>query len=379
MKILHINASYKPAFIYGGPTMSVSMLCEQAVKAGNEVTVYTTTANGQSELPEAKMAVLEDDVLVYRFKRLTKDHTHFSPALLNKLWREGHTFDIIHIHAWWNLVSVLACLVAVIRRVPVVVSPRGNLSNYSFTTNNMAVKRFMHFFLGKPLLKKCHIHTTSAQEQTTVLELVKPKSVFILPNLVKLPVYKNREINKISDKFKMIFFSRIEAKKGLDILFNALSEVTIPYSLTIAGAGDDDYINELKLLATDLNIAGTITWVGFRQDDKFGLLSQHDLFVLSSHDENFGNSIIESLAVGTPVLISNNTGLKDYVLQNNLGWVCEANIAAFSNKINEIGLEQQTTLKEMRKRAPGIIYGDFSPENLTQQYLNRYNQIIKNG
>lgn len=359
--------------------MSVSMLCEQTAKAGNEVTVYTTTANGHSELPKAEKGVIIDNVTVYRFKRLTKDHTHFSPALLNKIWREAHTFDIIHIHAWWNLVSVLGCLVAIIRGVPVVVSPRGTLSNYSFSTNNTAVKRFIHALLGKPLLKKCHIHSTSAQEQTTVLELVRPKSIFILPNLVKLQAHENGELNKSSDKLRLIFLSRIEAKKGLDILFNALSKVTIAYSLTIAGTGDDDYINQLKQMAIDLNITQNITWAGFQQDGKFELLGQHDLFVLPSYDENFGNSIIESLAVGTPVLISNNTGLKDYVMQNKLGWVCEANIAAFSNKINEIGLEQQTGLKEIRERAPGIIYGDFSPENITQQYLSKYNQIIKNG
>jgi glycosyltransferase involved in cell wall biosynthesis len=359
--------------------MSISMLCENMVNAGHEVNVYTTTANGQSELSKAAQGVIIDNVTVYRFKRLTKDHTHFSPALLNKLWQKAHTFDIIHIHAWWNLVSVLGCLVAIMRGVPVIISPRGTLSSYSFATNNTVVKRFIHALLGKPLLKKCHIHTTSTQEQNTVLELVRPKSIFMLPNLVKLPLRKNAELDTSSNKLKLIFFSRIEAKKGLDILFNALSKVEVPYSLTIAGAGEDDYVNYLKQMAIDLNISRYITWVGFLQDDKFALLSQHDLFVLPSYDENFGNSIIESLAVGTPVLISNSTGLKDYVLQNNLGWVCEATMSAFSNKINEIGIEQRTTLKEIRERAPAIIYGDFSTKNLTQQYLNKYNQIIKNG
>jgi glycogen synthase len=51
MKILHIIASYKPAYVYGGPVMSVSMLAEQLALAGNQVDVYTTTANGKTELP----------------------------------------------------------------------------------------------------------------------------------------------------------------------------------------------------------------------------------------------------------------------------------------------------------------------------------------
>lgn len=50
MKIIQICAAYKPAYIYGGPTMSVSKLSEELVKAGLDVVVLATTANGKVEL-----------------------------------------------------------------------------------------------------------------------------------------------------------------------------------------------------------------------------------------------------------------------------------------------------------------------------------------
>src|SRR3569833_3381732 len=76
------------------------------------------------------------------------------------------------------------------------------------------------------------------------------------------------------------------------------------------------------MLANENKVAGKITWAGFRGDEKFSMLHEHDLLVLPSHDENFGNVVIESLSQGTAVLISPFVGLRDYVAKNNFGWGC---------------------------------------------------------
>ena len=64
------------------------------------------------------------------------------------------------------------------------------------------------------------------------------------------------------------------------------------------------------------------------RSEKFSFLSGLDLFALTSHSENFALVVIESLSVGTPVLIGENVGLYEYVLQNDCGWVGMANIDA---------------------------------------------------
>jgi len=153
--------------------MSVSMLAEQLSKQGAEVTVFTTTANGLNELSVTiNQPVIIDGVTVIYFKRITKDHTHLSPALLKNVWQKARDYDVVHIHAWWNLVSMLSCLIAVMRNVKVVVSPRGTLSNYSFNNKNNGVKGLIHTFLTKPLLKKCDIHTTSDNEYAAVKSII---------------------------------------------------------------------------------------------------------------------------------------------------------------------------------------------------------------
>jgi glycosyltransferase involved in cell wall biosynthesis len=379
LKILQINASYKPAYIYGGPTMSVSKLSEQIVKAGHSLHVFTTTANGKAELPVVLNTTIDvDGVSVTYFKRITKDHSHFSPALLARLWHEVKQCDIVHIHAWWNLVSVLSCFIAVVKGVKVVVSPRGTLSAYSFNYRNSFSKKLLHQLIGKKLLDQSFIHATSPNEQKALSELIKPVQFFDIPNFVQLPPYEEVNIPLEPNCLKLLFLSRIDEKKGLDILLNALSAITISYRLTIVGDGNEQYINGLKQLAEQKGISENLTWLGFQHSNKFELYKQHDLFILPSHDENFGNVVIESLSMGTAVLISTHVGLADYVSTNNLGWVFNLDELSLKNTINEAA-RQPDKLMQIRNDAPLQVRADFNEEKLTQQYIAMYDQILNHG
>lgn len=377
MKILQINASYKPAYIYGGPTMSVSKLSEELVKAGCTVSVYTTTANGDKELPLTPNTIhTVDGVEVFYFHRVTKDHSHFSPALLASLWRNVKQYDVVHTHAWWNLVSVFAGLIAQLRQVPVVVSPRGTLSNYSFGYKNGLFKKIFHGLLGRPLLNKSFIHATSPAELRSLQQIIKPRGIFDIPNFVKIsPSTKTKTTD--NQNFRLLFFSRIDEKKGLDILLHALALVKVPYHLTIAGDGNDSYIDFLKNIAHYNNTEAHISWIGFQQDNKFEVLGNHDLMILPSHNENFGNVVIESLSAGTPVLISEGVGLADYVVKNKLGWVCNARPESVAGAINDIALNKMDQLQHISAHAPAIIHADFDDDKLVQRYINLYQQIIK--
>lgn len=358
--------------------MSVSMLAENMVRAGVDTEVYATTANGKEELPVTPgEKVMVDGVPVTYFKRITKDHSHYSPALFKQLRREVKGFDLVQINAWWNLVSIFSCLIALKNKVPVLLSARGTLSPYSFQNKNIGVKWALHHLLGKTLLKKCHIHATSKREADAVNSLFNPKSMTVLPNFVKLPAEINFPERELSPVFKLLFFSRIEEKKGLDLLIKALPAVTVPYTLTIAGDGDRDYVDSLKKLATENGLADKIDWIGFQNENKFDLLYAHDLFVLPSYDENFGNAVIESLSVGTAVLISEEVGLEDYVNVNNLGWVCHTNPASVAWHINNIGINDKDGLTRIREFAPGIIADDFKEAHLVKKYVDLYGELIK--
>lgn len=375
MKILHISASYKPAHIYGGTTVSVSKLCEQLIKNVTQVEVFTTTANGVEELPVIPNTPhLIDGVNVRYFKRITKDHSHFSPQLLLTLWKEVKSFDVVHIHAWWNLVSVLSCFITLIRKVPVIVSPRGTLSSYTFKNKHQFIKRILHLLIGRPLLNRCHIHVTSGHEQEAMSKILKPKGTFTIYNAVNFPVCLPKQTVK-APMLKLLFLSRIDPKKGLELLFAALSNIRIPYRLTIAGNGDQSYITLLKKLSVQYQIDTYLDWVGFKSKEKFELIAQHELLVLPSYDENFGNVVIESLSVGTAVLISSKVGLAKYVQENQLGWICDTTVLSIIECLNQI-YSTPGQLHAIREIAPKIIANDFDEEKLIKQYIQMYQQAI---
>ena len=390
LTIIHINASYKPAYIYGGPTMSVSKLCESIndlSKKSNldiKLKVFTTTANGATELNVIKNEPnLVDGVEVTYFKRITKDHTHFSPALLWGLRKEIINSNkeknlIIHIHSWWNLVSIFSCIVAKFYKVEVLLSPRGMLTNYTLNNRHNLIKKIIHQLIGKNLLSYCNVHATSDKEKTDVEAIVTPKSITIIPNLVNFST-ENLE-SKISSvkNLKLIYLSRLEQKKGLELLFDALRLLDFEWHLTIAGSGENHYLESLKTRAKELNISSNISWLGqVTNEQKFNLLAKFDLLVLTSYNENFANVIIESLSVGTAVLVSKDVGLSSYVSNKSFGYVCELDINDIINKLTN-AFKQQNYLAEIRKNAPSQIEKDFDSTLLSKQYVDLYHRILAN-
>lgn len=355
--------------------MSVSALSEQLVKAGHPVCVYTTTANGTEELPiTADSTIIVDSVNVIYFTRIVKGHIHFSPNLLSALRKNTTSFDVVHIHAWWNLVSVLSCIIALAKGAKVVVSPRGTLSKYSFAHKSGFIKQSFHQTIGRNLLKKCAIHTTSDSEMQELTELIKPKQIFNIGNFINLPSFNPTTKSISSDHIKLLFLSRIDEKKGLNILINALALVNVSWTLSIAGNGDEEYIESLKQIAIAKKIDQHISWLGFRQADKFEIYQRHDLFILPSHNENFGNVVIESLSMGTPVLLSKYVGLADYVSRENLGWVFDLDEISLKNTI-EAATGDKTKRDTIQKNAPTLIRSYFSDEVLLRRYEAMYQEI----
>jgi glycosyltransferase involved in cell wall biosynthesis len=377
MKILFVVASYKPAYIYGGPVVVIALLAESLVKLGHDVTVYTTTANGDLELDvKVGQPVLLDGVSVYYFKRLTKDHTHVSPALFKKLNDTVRSFDIVHLHGWWNLLIIGAALVCKIKNVKPVLSPHGMFSNYILGTNHGSVKTLTQFLIGKKLLKNTFLHVSTEMEWKESQYIISNWSGEIIPNLVTL---SDRPYEKQTNKIlKIGFLSRIDPKKGLDLLIRALANVNFQFTLQIAGAGDEKYVNYLKNLSEELGISSALEWVGWKNgEEKFSFLAGLDIFALTSHSENFAIVIIESLSVGTPVLISDQVGLHRYVEEMNYGWVtdmAENSVSAWLDKIDS----QKDGLADIGRRASVEVRESYDSLSLAQKYVDFYTRNFQN-
>jgi glycosyltransferase involved in cell wall biosynthesis len=387
LKIIHITPSYKPAYIYGGPTLSVSKLCEALTYDHDSISieVLTTTANGKSELDlEVGKRTMVEGVSVQYFNRWTKDHTHFSPSLLKELraiilqYKNKEPL-IIHIHSWWNLVAIFSCLIAYFYRIPTIVSPRGMISLNTLTHGKSFLKRIIHYTFGKKLISNVFLHATSEKEKNDLSKIVATNSISTIPNLVSFDV-QNMEGHIKSSRnksLKIIYLSRIDPIKGIEILFNSLSKTTIPWTLTLAGDGHKDYIVKLKEKTKELGINENINWIGqVDNTSKFNLLANHDILVLTSLTESFANIVIESLSVGTSVLVSNQVGLADYVRKNDLGYVTRLEPKDIANQLT-LAYQSESYLKEIRTKAPDMIRKDFNKVSLAKQYIQLYRKVLE--
>ncbi len=338
--------------------------------------MLTTNANGTASnlQVDTEQFQMVDGVRVRYFNSISNDNTFVSFRLWSYLYRHCREYDIIHIHTWWNFLVLGATFICRIKKAKVVLSPRGMLSHYIFNSTNSKIKKSLHRLIGESLLKTTTFNATSEQEYLECKSLIEGWDGFVLPNIIELP--EMEIVKKVNTVFTLSFLSRIDPKKGLEFVFEAMSLVGFPVKLRIAGKGEEDYIAQLKTLAQDHGISDSIEWVGWMgQEDKFKEMMNSDLFVLESHNENFANVVIEALYVGTPVLISEHVGLASYILANDLGWVT-------SLEPNEIAEAIKSAYAERAKRsfinnhAHQLIIDSFSPKILAEQYIDKYQNVI---
>lgn len=123
----------------------------------------------------------------------------------------------------------------------------------------------------------------------------------------------------------ILLLSRLHPKKGVDILIEAFSEIVEQYPdlhLVVAGPDEDGMQAKLNQRATQLGIAQHIVWTGMlKGDSKWGAFHAAEVFMLPSHSENFGIVVVEALACGLPVLITDKVNIWREIESDNAGIV----------------------------------------------------------
>lgn len=113
----------------------------------------------------------------------------------------------------------------------------------------------------------------------------------------------------------VVFASRIDQMKGLDLALEVISRVTHPCVFRVAGSvSDPGYWERCRTLAEDLPPHISFQYCGpYTPDLTAEILSAADFLLLPTRGENFGHAIAEALSVGCPVVISDRTIWTDLV------------------------------------------------------------------
>ncbi|AXC13423.1 Glycosyltransferase [Acidisarcina polymorpha] len=123
----------------------------------------------------------------------------------------------------------------------------------------------------------------------------------------------------------MLFLGRLHEKKGCDLLVEAFARQARAHPavhLIMAGPDQQGWIPKLVSFAVRQGLRDRVHFPGMLQAGaKWGAFYAADVFVLPSHQENFGIAVAEALACGTPVLISNKVNIWREIMADGVGLV----------------------------------------------------------
>ncbi len=433
LRILQIVPSI--SLVYGGPSQMVRGLSAALASQGVEVTVLTTNANGDAGQPPLDVPLdkpIEQDGYQVRYFRCSPFRRYkFSVDLLRWLWNHAGEFNLAHIHALFSPVSTAAATVARHRKLPYILRPLGTLDPADLRKKRR-LKQVYGLLLERPnLAGAAGIHFTSLQEAkvserfgTSTRDLVIPLGVeppqpsglrpacshslrplsLTLSYELRLPREEQErimastteeqgeemlskgkartELGIPDDQPLVLFMSRIDPKKGLDLLIPALERLLaegLNFHFVLAGTNpqDPDYEKQIQEQVKASPLSSRSAIAGFVTGElKAALLQDADLFVLSSYYENFGIAVAEAMVAGTPVVISNQVYIWEEVKNAEAGWVSACEVDALTECLREA---LQNAGERQRRGANARHYAlrNYSWDAIAQQMIQAYRQILE--
>lgn len=311
MKVLHVSPYFPPARPYGGPPASVLGLCHGLLRAGVEVEVVTTTANGRERLrPSPPGGERYDGVPVHYAARAFPER-FFGARVRGPLHEALARVDVCHIHGVWNAPEWWASQLSRTAGVPYVISPRGMLQPQAMARGRWRKAAALALLDRRNLAGASLLHATSDQEADAIRAHDFGVPIAVVPNGVDLlgPAeasggYRAR-LGIPADGFVVLFLGRMHRIKRLDLLADAFAAVRATHPsthLVLAGPDEHGLIPDLRRRFAGAAAASVHAIGDVHGADKWALLKDADVMVQCSDSESFGLAVIESLASGVPVI-----------------------------------------------------------------------------
>ncbi len=195
--------------------------------------------------------------------------------------------------------------------------------------------------------------------------------------------YVKSEVRKKSQPYKFVYLSRIDFNhKGTDILLDALEILKgngkiDGLNLSIYGKGSVKEEKELIRRIDELNISN-VTFNGpiFGQL-KNEMLSEKDIFILTSRYEGFPMAILEALDSGLPCLVTRGVNMSTIIEKYNVGWECDATPEDVAKQIVAVMNINEELLAKMSLQACEYIIKEHDWPSLVKYSESIYTKAYK--
>lgn len=383
-KILILVSYYLPGYKAGGPLRTIAnlvndlgddfefLILTRDRDLGDNTPYFGITVNEWSYLGKTHVFYASPEYLTFR--RITKviNNTAHDVLYLNSF------FDPL-----FSIRPLLARRFKCLVNTPVLLAPRGEFSSGALQLKSFKKNIYIYLSNFISLYKDIYWHASSEYEANDIkhkLPVADNNMLIALDLSTKISVNDLAPLNLYSDTLRVVFLSRISPKKNLDYALRVLASVKAKLIFDIYGPLEDDaYWQSCLELCNAMPKNITITYCGtVLPEEVTKTFASYDLFFFPTKGENYGHVIAESLSVGTPVLLSDQTPWQN-LDTDGLGWSFSLdNMGEFVNILESVACQTQDQKHTMRLHIrQKIIARILNPDSLEanrQMFLN----ILKN-
>jgi glycosyltransferase involved in cell wall biosynthesis len=356
VKILQLVHTLDPSV--GGVATSVLALSRGLARRGHKIDIVVLDEPSATWISNVDLTVhaLGSGVTSYRYSR----------ALLPWLRQQGGDYDRVIVNGIWQYLSFAAWRRYAGCSIPYYVFPHGMLDPWfkeTFPLKHLKKWLYWPWAEYRVLRDAAAVIFTSEEERLqarTSFWLYRAREKVSPLGVEASPISPNAKSEFLSrypqlqNTRNFLFLGRLHPKKGCDILLDAFARIRSndPVSLIMAGPDQIGWESDLRRQMTLLNLTSRIVFTGMLQGVmKQGALASADAFVLPSHQENFGISVVEALAACVPVLISNRVNIWREIDGDRAGYV-ESDDLAGTTRLLQRWIDTAPTEREtMRENA----------------------------
>ena len=337
-----------------------------------------------------------DGVDVWYFPIQRPRWYHFSAPMGRALRDLVRRSDVVHIHSvflWPTTVAAFWC-----RRysVPYVVHVAGSLDPVSLAKRYEGRRASVISRVKKSLyLKTLGIHDlggAAALHLTSEVEVQSASSLrFSNGRLITLgadapPPPGNDDLASVQRQYPSIqgrrvvlFLGRLHPIKGLDVLADAAGSLAgsrDDFSLVVAGSGAAEYEAEVRAIYDRHGLSERTVFTGMVVgDDKWRLLRAADVFVLPSRHESSPVAVMEAMASGTPVVVSDQVGIHGEIDEAGAGLVTTLEPADVAGAIGRL-LDDPDAAERMGRAGEALAARRYSWERVATDVEALYEEVV---